>query len=272
MNLYNPYIIAKVVTEGIGTRKVRLKTKQLLILGFLAGVYIALGAHLCYRLMATILDPGLGIFIGATAFSIGLILVIIGGAELFTGNTIMVMSYLEKKIKLTALLHNWAIVFVANFFGAVFIAWCIVHSQLIQPPLASSPNATLPIAQLVGAKIISIAQAKTSLGFLPLFIRGILCNWLVCLALWLSIASQDIAGKVLVILFPIMAFVASGFEHSIANMFTLVAAMMVAPEQITLAKIVYNLIPVTMGNIVGGAFFVGALYWLTYYKLPAKIS
>jgi len=219
---------------------------------------------------------GLAQFVGGSVFTVGLMLVVIGGAELFTGNNLIVIPCLSKGKKradlettsIAGLARNWGVVYVGNFVGALLLAFLVFGSGLY----------TMGGNQL-GAKALAIANAKVQLPFAQALFRGILCNWLVCLAIWLSASADDTIGKILAIYFPIMAFVAMGFEHSVANMFLIPMGILLKGVTPVVAKVsadlsnltwegflINNLVPVTIGNIIGGAFFVGTLYWYIYIK------
>jgi formate transporter len=187
--------------------------------------------------------------------SLGLILVVVGGAELFTGNNLIVMAWAERKITTLQLLRNWGHVYLANLAGAAGTALMVHWSGT----LALGDGA-------VAATAVRLAEAKIALSFGEAFFRGVLCNILVCLAVWLCFAAHDVASKVLAIVFPISAFVALGFEHSVANMYLIPIAWLAGAETITWAGFVDNLVPVTLGNIVGGGVFVAAVYWLIYLR------
>jgi formate/nitrite transporter len=259
MDAYPPAQMARLVEE-VGVRKANLPTLPTLTLGLLAGAFIAFGA-LFYTIVITDSTLGFGPtrLIGGLAFSLGLILVIVGGAELFTGNSLIVMALAQRRITLAALLRNWGLVFVANFAGAVATACAVAWSGVLS-------------GDAVAATALRIAEAKIGLDPVAAFSRGVLCNVLVCLAVWLCFATRTVADKVLVIPLPIAAFVALGFEHSIANMFFLPLAMLLGSTQIGLAGMLGNLIPVTLGNIVGGGLLVGGVYWAIYLRPTASAS
>jgi formate/nitrite transporter len=244
--------------DAVGCAKVRYDTGRLLTLGFLAGAYIALGGMLAVIVGSGVPglaaeNPGLQKFIFGAVFPVGLMLVILAGAELFTGNTATcVPAALNGSIRWSALGRNWFLSYVGNFVGSLFVAWLLAHATHL---FAADPW---------HASIVGIAQAKTSQDFLPLFAKAIGCNWLVCLAVWLAVAADDVAGKILGIWFPIMAFVAIGFEHSVANMFFIPAGMLYGANVTWAQFLLGNLVPVTLGNIVGGAVFVGVVYWYIY--------
>lgn len=259
-----------------GIKKAKSGFFQLLILGVFAGMFIAFGGFSAATISHSIENVGLSKFAGAVVFPTGLILVLICGGELFTGNTLMSVSFLERKISLKELLRNWIIVYLANFIGAFLIAYLIFNS--------GSLNIN---GGKLGAYVIKAAANKGGLSFKQAFTSGILCNILVCLAVWGSYAAKDIAGKILIIWFPIMTFVLSGFEHSVANMYYFSIGILAKSNQqfvemshiggkianVDFVHAVKNLVPVTLGNIVGGALFIGAAYWLTYKHIPkANIS
>jgi len=182
------------------------------------------------------------------------VLVVIAGAELFTGNNLIVMAWADRRITFGQLLRNWALVYLANFVGAAVMA-ALVHWSGVMDLSGGAFRHTA----------IAIAGAKAQLGFGPAFFRGVLCNTLVCLAVWICVAAHDVAGKILAIVFPISAFVALGFEHSVANMY-LIPAGMLAGAEISLRALPANLVPVTLGNIVGGSGGVAVVYWVVYCR------
>ena len=252
---YKPAKIAELV-ENIGVTKATLPAVPTVMLGLMAGAFIAFGA-MFYTLVMTNHDMGLGParMLGGIAFSLGLILVVVGGAELFTGNNFIVMAWAEHKVTTVQLLRNWCIVYIANFIGAVGAAILIFWSG------------TLTLGDgAVAETALNIAVYKTNLEPLQAFIRGILCNALVCLAVWLCFAARDVASKILAIVFPISAFVALGFEHCIANMYFIPLGMMVSGGEISITEFLANLIPVTAGNIIGGSLFVAFVYWVVYLR------
>jgi formate/nitrite transporter len=259
---------------AIGRAKTEARLSDLVVLGFLAGAYVAFGGLLAIMVTAGMPDAAWGTFkklvFGAT-FPVGLMLVVIGGAELFTGNCLFpVMSCLKRDASLVGLLRNWVVVYLGNLLGSVFVAYClgVMTGLLTKEPW-------------LGA-VAGIGASKAGLTFGAAFFRGIGCNWLVCLAVWMALCSKDIAGKVLAIFFPITAFVALGYEHCVANMYFIPMGLMlkdvlatppagVNPESLTWARFVTaNLIPVTIGNIVGGAIFVGTAYWWAFLRGQKK--
>jgi len=257
--------------EETARQKASLPMRSLVILGILAGVYIGFGAELSTMVthdLARYMGVGFSNFIGGSVFSVGLMLVVIGGAELFTGNCLMLGCRMQRNIKTGKLLRNWSIVYLANFAGSLLLVGIMYYSGLWK------------LGQFgVGAKALTIANAKVNLSFVEAFCRGIGCNWLVCLAVWLAVAGQDIASKILAVYFPIMAFVASGFEHSIANMYFIPMGLTLKTNQAVASAaglsgnlthltwssfLLNNLLPVTIGNIVGGGLFVAGAYCLAF--------
>ncbi len=243
--------------------KTGLRGPKLLVSGFLAGAYIGLGGLLAIiigkGIAPAVVDgvryDGLGRFLFAATFPVGLMLVVIAGAELFTGNTaILVPAVLDRRATWRGLVRNWALSYVGNFAGGLFVAYALSYLTGL---CAGEPYYSA---------VRQVAAAKTGLTFSAAFWRGVGCNWLVCLAVWMACSAEDVAGKVLSIWFPIMAFVGLGFEHSVANMFFIPAGMFYGAD-VTIARfLVRNLLPVTLGNIVGGAFFVGTLSWWLHGK------
>jgi formate/nitrite transporter len=256
--------------EDTCTTKTSRDSLSTALLGVLAGFFIGLGAVFCTLVTTDIgLGFGLGKLLGGLAFSLGLILVVVAGAELFTGNSLIVAPWLSTRVSGSALLRNWGIVYFANFAGALILVAILYSAQFWALD-----------GYAVGANALMIAGGKTSLAFLPALSRGILCNVLVCLAVWMCVAARSVTEKVLVIVFPITAFVACGFEHSIANMFFIPMGMAVAGQaevvqaagltasqiaNVNMLGLVQNLIPVTMGNIIGGTS-VGIVYWLIFLR------
>lgn len=258
---YAPAEIAHGIGE-IGIAKARGPVLPTLALAFLAGAYISLGV-MFYLLTMTGTDAGTGParLLGGVAFSLGLILVLVGGAELFTGNVLIVLGWADRRVSAAALLKNWGLVYVGNFVGAVAMAvmayWSGFHN------IGGGG---------VAATAIAVAGAKEALPLDVAFVRGILGNVLVCMAVWLCFGARDVASKILAIVFPISAFVALGFEHCIANMFFLPYATLLsfdpayAAKGVTIAGLFHNLVPVTLGNIVGGGVFVAMSYYVIYLR------
>ncbi|HWR07069.1 formate/nitrite transporter family protein [Sporomusa sp.] len=269
------YCTPKEITQNtleIGLIKSKMDITKMVLLGVLAGAYIGFGAE--GSTMATHDIPILGLsrFLGGAIFATGLMMVIICGAELFTGNVLITIGVLERRVSVATMLQNWFWVYGGNLVGSLLVAYFMYASNLW-----SFNNS------LHGAYVLKIAVGKVSLTFYEAFIRGIMCNWLVCLAVWMAYSAKDIAGKVLGIFFPIMLFVTSNFEHSVANMYYLAAGLL-AKNVPALAEashlgaklntlnletiLLGNLLPVTLGNIVGGALFVGSYYWFCYLRNP----
>ncbi|MEW6101860.1 MAG: formate/nitrite transporter family protein [Candidatus Omnitrophota bacterium] len=255
----SPLQMSRAISD-IGEKKACESIFELFIFGILAGIYIAFGAAVATAVLSgQTMDAGLARFLAGSVFSLGLILVLIIGSELFTGNILMTIGLIYRRYSFVKVLRNWLVVYFGNFFGAVIIAWLVYKSGL----LGSLGNFT-PIGEIA----VKITETKMELNFTEALCRGILCNMLVCLAVIMSIASRTIEGKILGIYFPIMAFVASGYEHSVANMYFLPAGLMAKGEfMLGFFKSFNNLIPVTIGNIIGGLLIV-----LLHPKVEEKIA
>ena len=259
--------------EKVGVQKVNLNSFSAFILAITAGAFIALGGiYFTFATSQIIVTRPFTQIIGGMVFSMGLILVVIAGAELFTGNHLAIMGLASRKITVSKLLRNWILVYVGNFLGSVATAAILYMSK------AWTNN-----GYQFGIRAMMIASHKVSLGFVEAFFLGILCNSLVCLALWLAASGKKVSDKVLAIIFPISAFVAIGFEHSVANMYFLTFSLMIKDDPMLLSAmktagiavdtsnidyigVLNNLVPVTLGNIVGGCLFVGLVYWLAYLR------
>ena len=262
-------------TEEAGITKAHMPRVKQVLLGILAGAFIAFASEgsnmAAFNLLADPATYGMGRCLAGVVFPTGLMLVVLAGGELFTGNTLMGIALAQKRISFGQVISNWFFVYIGNFVGSVFIAHMMVHSGLFNHG-----------AGLLGGVTIKIAAGKSSLPFISAFYLGIMCNWLVCLAVWISYGAKDMAGKILGIFCPIWLFITSGFEHSIANMYYVPAGIMaksnaawaaasgLTPEALNAltwkAFFVNNLVPVTLGNIVGGMFFVGIAYWFAYIR------
>lgn len=255
LDVVPPARIARLVEE-VGVRKVQLPLVSTLTLSILAGAFIAFGS-MFFTVTITGSELGFGPtrLLGGLAFSLGLILVIVGGAELFTGNSLIVLACASRRITAGALLRNWGLVYVGNLVGALATA-VLVHLSGV---LTQGDGA-------VGITAEAIALAKTSLDPGQAFVRGILCNILVCLAVWMCFAAHSVSGKAVAIIFPVTAFVALGFEHSIANMYLIPVGMLHRDGAIDFVALFANLIPVTAGNIIGGGVLVALVYWLVYLR------
>ncbi len=273
-----------VKAEDLGTKKASLSLANMFVLAILAGAFIGLGAIFATTVLSGsgALPYGVARLLAGLVFALGLILVIVGGSELFTGNNLIMMAFASGKVSLGGLLRNWATVYVGNFVGAMATAIVMFYAQ--QYTFSSG---------LVGVTALGIGESKTSLGFIQAIALGIMCNALVCMAVWLCYSARSTTDKILAIVPPIAAFVAAGFEHSIANMYFIPIALLIkygAPASFWQMKavtdaaktvtsfphltwgnfFVTNLLPVTIGNIIGGAFMVGLVYWFIYLRKSTK--
>jgi len=275
---------AEILEASISVAKTKAAggARKLFVLGILAGAFIAFAAQGsnmgAFNLLAYPETYGLGRALAGAIFPVGLMLVVIAGAELFTGNTLMIGAVVKREITPGAMLRNWGIVYVSNLAGSLLIVWLIAASGQLHGG-----------ADLLGAVTIKIAAGKTALSFEGAFALGILCNWLVCLAVWMAFATTSMTGKIFAIFFPIMIFITSGFEHSVANMYYIPAGIVAKTQEAYVAAaqgigvtdaalggltwhgfFVNNLIPVTLGNIVGGCVFVSLAYLLAYRAKAPK--
>ena len=260
--------------ELVGVQKTRLDWLSLFTLAVLAGAFIALGAMFATTVLAGsngVIPFGVGRLLAGGVFCLGLVLVIVGGAELFTGNTLIVMAWAAGKTRLTEMLRVWLIVYVGNFFGAIGTAALV----LLSGQHLTGDGAIADVA-------LKLALDKATLSFDRALFLGILCNVLVCLAVWLSFGARTLSDKVLAIIFPVSAFVAAGFEHSVANMYLIPIGLFIKAsghaavlaqggsavpyEALTWPAFFLSLIPVTIGNIIGGGGLVGAVYWFIYLR------
>lgn len=259
---YAPKEIAERV-QTVGVTKARLPLLTQLVLGTLAGGFIGLGA-LYFTIVASdaTLSFAASRLLGGLAFSLGLILVVVAGAELFTGNNLQVMAWAGGRITTVELVRNWMVIYFGNFVGSMGLVVLVLLSEHWRMN-----------GEAVGITAVKIAAAKAALPFWEAFFRGVLCNILVCLAVWLALAGRSVVDKIFAIIFPISAFVAAGFEHSIANMYFIPLGILVhqqlpaaALPAVSWAGLISNLIPVTLGNIVGGGGMVAAVYYLVYCR------
>jgi formate transporter len=255
--------------EAIGVRKAETSAERTFVLAILAGAFIAMGAMFATTILAgsSVLPYGVARLLAGLVFSLGLILVIVGGSELFTGNNLIVMAWASGKVKGTALLRNWAIVYLGNFVGAVGTAAMVFVGRQYLFGGGS-----------IGETALKIAASKVHLGFVQAIALGIACNALVCMAVWLTYSARSTVDKIAAIIFPITAFVAAGFEHSIANMYFIPFGLFiqsydpafVAEKGVDLTGLSWgsflwnNLLPVTIGNIIGGALLVAIVYWFVF--------
>jgi formate transporter len=281
--------------EDIGIKKASLNALSMFALAILAGAFIGIGAIFATTVSAgsmaiststgdaafkTGLPYGVTRFLAGLAFTVGLILVVVGGAELFTGNNLITMAFMSKKVKLSALLRNWSIVYVGNFVGSVLTALVVFFGK--QYTFGSNS---------MGLTALSIGNTKCGYGFIQAIALGIMCNALVCMAVWMCYSARTTTDKILAIIPPISCFVAAGFEHSVANMYFIPIALFIKNfdskvydaivtnlnagkdfANLTWDKFfINNLLPVTIGNIIGGGIMVGVIYWFVYLrKQPAK--
>jgi formate/nitrite transporter len=258
--------------EAVGVTKAGMETFNVFVLSVLAGAFIAMGAIFATTVAAggSELPYGVVRLLAGLTFSLGLILVVVAGAELFTGNNLIVMAWASRRVSTAVLLENWTMVWIGNFVGAVATAFIVYVSG--QYTFGNGA---------VGQAALSIAEAKTSLGFVEAVTLGILCNALVCLAVWLTYGAHTTTDKILAIIPPIAAFVAAGFEHVVANMYFISIGLLIErdegfvdslqppPDLSNLnwaSFLLDNLLPVTIGNIIGGAVMVGLVYWLVYLR------
>lgn len=273
-NFLTPAEISAFTGES-GTNKARLAADRQFILAILAGAFIAFASQgssmAAFNLLAVPETYGLGRCLAGVVFPTGLMLVILAGGELFTGNTLLGIALLQRKISFFSMLKNWVFVYGGNLAGSLLIAWMIVESGLLNSG-----------AGQLGGVTVKIAAGKVGLTFTQAFILGLLCNWLVCLAVWLAYGAKDMAGKILGIFCPIWLFITSGFEHCVANMYYIPAGILAADNpawaaasglsDASLASLTWgnfvlvNLVPVTLGNIAGGFLFVGVAYWYSYLR------
>jgi len=250
-----PGEIASVWIEN-GVKKANLPVLKMLLLGIFAGIFIGFGGHANIVVIQTLgsnVDEGLAKLLGAAAFPVGLMLVIMAGAELFTGNNLLTLALFDGKITFKKMLTNWSVVYLGNFLGSVILAFLLSVSGLYG-------------SETMAAKAISIASGKVSLSFYQAVIRGIMCNMMVVLACWMQAGSRDMIGKIFAIWFPIMSFVLSGYEHSVANMFFIPLGIFLGADVTWAQCWLNNLIPVTLGNIIGGAIIVPAVYYYCYKR------
>lgn len=268
--------ITEVIEQNIqnGIKKTNLTIKKLILLGIAAGFFIGIGAEASSLAMHGISNVGLARTVAGAVFPIGLMLIVLLGGELFTGNCLISMAVYDKKAKLKGMIRNLTIVYISNFIGAALMAWMINNCGQLN---FSDGGA--------GAFTIKVALGKVGIDPMRAIVSGILCNVLVCLAIFMAATAKDVAGKCIAIFFPIFVFVISGFEHCVANMYYIPAGIFAAHNPLYVAKAteIYgitaeqlsglnfgtmfsNLIPVTIGNIIGGMVFVGLLYWYLYRK------
>lgn len=263
---------------AIGSAKTTLSVGRMLWLGILAGIFIAM-AGVTLTIASATLTGSVARLVSALVFPGGLAMILVAGGELFTGNTLMVIPVLEKKATWLGMLKNWLFVFIGNLIGSLLIAALVVFGHTF---VKIVPDGA------AGVAAIHTAVSKVNLSFGDAFIRGILCNFLVCIAIWMSLGAKDIAGKIVGLFFPIMFFILSGFEHSVANMYFISAGLFAngtgaftdliakAYPKDNLATLTWsafflkNLLPVTLGNVVGGSLLAGVGYWFVYLRKSNK--
>lgn len=252
----------------VGTNKAKLPTAKMFVLAIFAGVFIAIAGASATIASATVPDPSTSRLLNALIFPGGLVMVVLAGSELFTGNSLLIIPLLEKRIHVTELLKSWIIVYLGNLTGSLFVSSVFIYSHA----------AGLFSGQLAET-LVSTAVTKTSLSFSDAFLRAILCNILVCIAVWITIGASTAVGKVIGLYLPIAVFVLGGYEHCVANMFYIPAGIFASAEfQIAADGLSWgtfalkNLVPVTLGNIVGG-LLIGVGYWFVYlHQTPVKRS
>jgi formate/nitrite transporter len=264
-NAYGPAEIQEAI-ETVGVKKANMPFLPSFMLAVIAGGSIGFGA-LYYTIVASDADLSFATIrvVGGLVFSLGLALVLVGGAELFTGNNLIVMAWASGKVSTREMLRNWVIVYCGNLVGSLGLVVLVLFSHHLDMN-----------GGRIGLSILNTAVAKISPDMVTLFFKGILCNVLVCLAVWLAYAGRSVTDKIIGLILPISAFVAAGFEHCIANMYFLPLAWLLTAtgkvpagfdaSLITIPGIIHNLVPVTLGNIVGGAGLVGFVYWTIYRK------
>ena len=264
-------------TINSGVAKSQLTIPKMLLLGIFAGIFIAFGGFASQMISHSIDSVGVAKFAGAAVFPVGLMFVVMGGAELFTGNNLMAVALLDRKIKIQGMLKNWLFVYIGNLIGSVIFAVMIYGSGLLNTS-----------SMKLGAVAVNGAYQRITMGFGPAIIRGILCNITVVLAVWLATSAKDIVSKIWACWFPIMLFVLSGFDHSVANMYFLALGVLSKGQYQSKVTELYNvsadqlsglnwgtmwtgnLIPVTIGNIIGGAVLVATVYWFAYVRDSSK--
>ena len=269
----SPNHVAHEIADNVMPAKANFRKSKTFVLAIAAGALIAFGAQVSLNVMtgSEAVSWGFAKLIGAMTFATGLMMVVLTGAELFTGNVMMTFSVIEKKTSLAKLLRNWTIVYTGNFVGSILLAAIIYFT-------GCSHNSH----EALGVLGLTTAYTKVNLTFVEAFTRGILCNWLVCLAIWMASSSRHVIGKIFAIFFPITTFVASGYEHSIANMYfisnglflkatsAIAAASGLSADQLASLNIksflLGNLLPVTLGNMVGAFVFVVLLFWTAYLR------
>ncbi|TVM00672.1 MAG: nitrite/formate transporter [Candidatus Brocadia sp. WS118] len=274
MDAYSPPQIASRI-DHVALVKARLSLSQTFMLSILAGAYLGLGAQFStFVISDSTLHIGLTSLIEGVVYSLGFILAVVGGAEVFTGNCLIIMGYVSKRITTRELLNNWILTYTGNFIGSLTMVYWIYQSHQWEFS-----------HHMVGAKALLIAHKKVNMPFMDAFARGVLCNALICLAVWLCFSGRSVTDKIISIIFPIGGFVASGFEQCVSNMYfipigivlrknegIIVASEKMAGKPLDISQLTWkgffinNLIPVTLGNIVGGVILVGIIFWFVYLR------
>ena len=280
IDAYSPSQIASRI-DAVASVKAKFSTLQTFLLGINAGVFIALGAQFATLVISdSTLHFGLNSIIAGIVFSLGLILVVIAGSELFTGNCLIIIGYLDKRVTTREVFDNWGISFVGNLVGSLIIVFFVYNAHQWEF-----------FHNMVGAKALLIANTKVNLSFEAAFARGVLCNSMVCLAVWLCFSARNVADKIIALTFPVAGFIASGFEHCVANMYfipmgvvlkrnpdAVAAAEKMAGRTLDLSQLTWtgffvnNQIPVILGNIVGGVILVGIVFWFVYLRPKINLS
>jgi formate transporter len=263
LNAYSPAEIKEAI-EKVGVKKATFPLPVSLMLAVIAGGSIGLGA-LYYTIIVSDAELSFATarVVGGLVFSLGLVIVLVGGAELFTGNNLIVMAWASGNVSTKKMLRNWVVVYFGNLIGALGLVVLVFPSHYLDMN-----------GGRIGLSVLTTAAAKIQPDAVTLFFKGVLCNLLVCLAVWLAYAGRSVTDKIVAAIFPVSAFVAAGFEHCVANMYFLPLAWLMTrtgnvpadfdASAITMTGIIHNLVPVTLGNIVGGAGLVGAMYWMIY--------
>lgn len=263
-------------TIAAGVKKSKLKTLQMIILGIIGGAFIALGGYSSAVASHSIENFGVAKLVAGTVFPVGLMMILLGGGELFTSNTMMLIGVVDGKVELKKMFKNWFFVYFANLIGSIIIAYLIFASGGLDVNGGK-----------LGAYALKVAAYKGSLPFYRAFTSGILCNILVCIAVWMSYGAKDIIHKIFAVWFPIMAFVVAGYEHCVANMYYFSIGLFAKTNpayaevghftaeklsHISIGSMIQNLIPATLGNIVGGAVCIGLMYYLALKRIQAKVE
>lgn len=257
--MHSPLEIAKNYVE-VGVHKSNLSIFKMILLGFFAGMFIGFAGIASTTASSTIAVPSVAKLVGALVFPAGMAMVLVAGSELFTGNNLIILAVLVGKTSVGKMLKNWFFVYLGNFLGAAFVAVLVVYGHT--PDLFQG---------VLAAAIVNAAKARTDLSVADAFVRGILCNILVCIAIWMSFAAKRVSGKLMTSFWPVMLFVLCGFEHCIADIYFGVAGLLTASEYRIVAEgltwfnfLLKSLLPITIGNLVGGAGIVGCGYYLAY--------